>query len=100
MDTGSEQIKKFRSLKSIYEESKGEAKFDVECRLGEEEPTSCHAAIEHLEWEDPMKEEFDSIIKNQLWELTELPNGAKAIGLKWVFKIKRDELGVVTKYKA
>jgi hypothetical protein len=46
-----------------------------------------------------MKEEIDSIWENQTRELTELP-GHRAIGLKWVYKIKNDEAGVVIKYKA
>jgi len=29
-----------------------------------------------------------------------LPRGCKAIGLKWVFKVKRDPTGKIVKYKA
>jgi hypothetical protein len=29
-----------------------------------------------------------------------LPSGCKAIGLKWVFKVKRDPTGKIVKYKA
>ncbi|GJZ20846.1 zinc finger, CCHC-type containing protein [Tanacetum coccineum] len=36
------------------------------------------------------KEEIDSIEKNQTWTLTRLPPNQKVIGLKWVFKLKRD----------
>ena len=32
--------------------------------------------------------------------MLELPNGAKAIGCKWVFKTKRDSLGNIERYKA
>ena len=37
---------------------------------------------------------------NQVWDLIELPKGAKAIGCKWVFKTKRDSSGNVERYKA
>jgi hypothetical protein len=47
-----------------------------------------------------MKEEIDSIRENRTGELTELPPGHRAIGLKWVYKIKKDEARVVLKYKA
>ena len=37
---------------------------------------------------------------NGVWDLVELPNGAKAIGCKWVFKTKKDSLGNIERYKA
>jgi hypothetical protein len=47
-----------------------------------------------------MQEEIDSIHENHTWELTELLRGYCAIGLKWVFKQKKDESGAVIKNKA
>lgn len=47
-----------------------------------------------------MIEEMNSIEGNKTWTLTELPPGVKPIGLKWVFKIKRDASGAIIKYKA
>lgn len=46
-----------------------------------------------------MDSEIRSIEKNNTWMLTDLPKGAKTIGVKWVFKIKRNELGEVDNYK-
>jgi hypothetical protein len=40
-------------------------------------------------------EEMQSIVDNHTWDLVELPRGHRAIGLKWVFKVKRDETGRV-----
>jgi hypothetical protein len=34
------------------------------------------------------------------WVLSELLAGARAIGLKWVFKVKKDEHGNVMRHKA
>ncbi|RZB63650.1 GDSL esterase/lipase isoform C [Glycine soja] len=50
-------------------------------------------------WYDAMKDEMNSIQSNKVWNLIELPNGAKAIGCKWVFKTKRDSLGNIERYK-
>ncbi|GKC41664.1 retrovirus-related pol polyprotein from transposon TNT 1-94 [Tanacetum coccineum] len=36
-----------------------------------------------------MVEEINSIEKNDTWELTTLPKGQKAIGVKWVYKAKK-----------
>ena len=47
-----------------------------------------------------MLEELSSIEQNDTWTLVELPQGHRAIGLKWVFKIKRDEQGAIVKHKA
>jgi hypothetical protein len=33
-----------------------------------------------------MRDEITSIKENRTWELTKLPRGYRAIGLRWVFK--------------
>ena len=35
-----------------------------------------------------MEEEMQSLHKNKIWELVELPKGKRAIGCKWVYKKK------------
>lgn len=47
-----------------------------------------------------MDSEIKSIEKNQTWKLTELPVGAKKIGVKWIYKTKLNEVGEMEKYKA
>jgi hypothetical protein len=47
-----------------------------------------------------MRSEMDAVEKNRTWELADLPRGHSAITLKWVFKLKRDECGVIIKHKA
>jgi hypothetical protein len=47
-----------------------------------------------------MREEIKAIEDNNTWFLTELPAGERAIGLKWVFKVKKDEQGNVLRHKA
>ena len=46
-----------------------------------------------------IKDEMSSMRCNDVWDLIELPNGAKAIGCKWVFKTKKDSLGNIERYK-
>lgn len=47
-----------------------------------------------------MIEEINSIEENNTWELVDLPAGQKPIGLKWVYKLKKDASGAVIKHKA
>lgn len=65
-----------------------------------EEPWDYKEAKEHKEWREACKDEISSITKNNTWNLVNLPRGAKPIGLKWVFKIKRNSDGSINKYKA
>lgn len=44
--------------------------------------------------------EIEPIEKNRTWDLVDLPQGAKAIGLKWIFKIKWNSDGNINKFKA
>lgn len=65
-----------------------------------EEPWSFEEAKESKAWITACEDEISSIIKNETWDLVDLPIGAKPIGLKWVFKIKRNPDGSINKYKA
>ena len=47
-----------------------------------------------------MAKEIESIEKNNTWPLTALPAGHKPIGLKWVYKLKKNTEGDVIKHKA
>nr|GEX96798.1 ribonuclease H-like domain, reverse transcriptase, RNA-dependent DNA polymerase [Tanacetum cinerariifolium] len=47
-----------------------------------------------------MKIELDSIININTWKLVSLHKDVKPIGLKWLFKIKRNANGSIMKYKA
>ncbi|RVW94600.1 Retrovirus-related Pol polyprotein from transposon TNT 1-94 [Vitis vinifera] len=69
----------------------------------ENDPKSFSQAMSCKEselWYNAMKDEMSSMKCNDVWDLVELPNGAKAIGCKWVFKKKKDSLGNIERYKA
>ena len=65
-----------------------------------DEPWDYNEAKEHKVWVDACKDEIFSIEKNNTWILVDLPLGVKPIGLKWVFKIKRNADGSISKFKA
>ncbi|WVZ48998.1 hypothetical protein U9M48_000383 [Paspalum notatum var. saurae] len=70
------------------------------CLLAAEEPTSVEEALGDEAWRLAMESELQSFRDNKTWEFATLPAGHKAIGLKWVFKVKKDPAGNVIKYKA
>ena len=77
-----------------------EAEFENLLMLINEEPWSYGEAKEKKVWRDACKEEIKSIEKNNTWTLVDLPSTCKAIGLKWVFKVKKNADGSINKYKA
>ena len=52
------------------------------------------------EWMEATQKEYDAFIENKTWVLSPLPPGRKAIGSRWVFKIKRHDDGTIEKFKA
>jgi hypothetical protein len=47
-----------------------------------------------------MTEEYQSIIKNDVWEIVSRPKSKDVVSSKWLFKIKHDADGSIEKYKA
>ena len=62
----------------------------------QEAKSSDHAA----EWKVATDAEYNSLIENKTWKSVELPPGRKAIGCKWLFKLKHDVDGRVERFKA
>jgi hypothetical protein len=68
-----------------------------------DDPVSYEEAEQSTEWKEwkaAMKEEYDSLIENETWDLTDLPEHRQTIDKKWVYKIKLDNEGRVDRYKA
>jgi hypothetical protein len=73
---------------------------DLMCDLLDEEPTCFEEAIQKKEWADAMTEEYQSIIKNNVWEIVPRPKSKDVVSSKWLFKIKHVVDGSIGKYKA
>ena len=73
---------------------------DIEAENDPETFSQALSCKESNLWYNAMKDELDSIKSNEVWDLVELPQGAKLIGCKWVYKTKRDSLGNIERYKA
>jgi len=68
--------------------------------IGPDDPVCFEEAAQLEVWRKAMEAEITSIEENNTWELVELPEEAKVIGLKWIFKTKFNEKGEVDKFKA
>ena len=74
--------------------------------LEEITPQTYRAALNSAqagEWLAAMKKEFDGCLEQSVWTLVKrdsLPADTNIIPVKWVFKIKTDETGKITKFKA
>ena len=77
---------------------------DAYCLITEEgEPSTFQEALkgsDASQWMTAMHEEMEALQRNKTWELVQLPKGRKAIGNKWVYKIKRDGNDQVERYRA
>ena len=51
-------------------------------------------------WREAIDEELGNLDIHQTWCYTTLPQNRKAIGCKWVFKVKYDPDGSIERYKA
>ncbi|MCO5594829.1 hypothetical protein L7F22_048863 [Adiantum nelumboides] len=47
-----------------------------------------------------MESKYDTLLENGTWTLCDFPPGKKAIGTKWVYKLKRKPDGEIDRYKA
>ena len=76
---------------------------EADIGIVEDDPINFRQAMESSnaqKWIDAMNEEIKSMKDNDVWDLVPLPEGAKPIGCKWIFKTKRDSKGDVERYKA
>ena len=67
------------------------------------EPQSIAEAYQspqNQQWKTATEAEYRSLLENETWVLTELPTDRKAVGCRWVFKVKYKADGEVDRYKS
>ncbi|KAE8672445.1 Detected protein of unknown function [Hibiscus syriacus] len=68
--------------------------------LFNETPLSVQDALQHKHWRTAVEIEFKALTDNNTWNLVPLPADRKAIGYKWLFRIKHNSDGSVNRFKA
>ena len=63
------------------------------------EPSTYDEAVGQQYWKEAMMEEYESIMKNDVWEVVPRPDGKSVVTLKWIFKIKHAVDGSIDKYR-
>ena len=69
------------------------------CDFIDKEPFNYEAA-ESKEWKDAMIEEYQLIMKNDVWEVVPRLEGKSVVTSKWIYKIKHSADESIEKYKA
>jgi len=62
--------------------------------------TQANNSKESAEWKKAMNCGMQSLRQNETWSLTVLPDSKSAIGCEWIYKVKTDDKGNVTRHKA
>ena len=63
------------------------------CDFIDKEPYNYEKAAEKKEWKDAMNEEYQSIMKNDVWDVVPRPEGKSVVTSKWIYKIKHVAYG-------
>ena len=93
-----EERLRYRSIQDVYEET--DLIYDNLNLLIAEEPCTYAEVVKEEVWRSAMAEEISAIERNKTWTLVKAPPGIKLIGVKWVFRMKKDQTGAVVTHKA
>lgn len=67
------------------------------------EPKTYKQAIEceeNKKWSAAMRDEYESLVKNDTWKLVERPKNRNIVDNRWIFKVKQNSDGSIDRYKA
>jgi hypothetical protein len=64
------------------------------------EPQTFAQAVDQQVWREAMLEEYDSIMRNDVWEVVSRPEGKSVVTSRWLYKTKYVADGSIEKHKA
>lgn len=94
-ESSSNAPQKTKSISELYDETKRilEEDFVDFALFVDNDPVTFDDAAREEKWRVAMQQEIDAIERNKTWNLIDLPAGKKTIGVKWVYKTKRNASG-------
>lgn len=101
--TNEERVRRAPVWMRDYVSGEGLSEEEIEANLAlftPIDPLYFEEAVTCEKWRAAMDSKMKAIERNDTWQLTALPVGAKKIGVKWVYKTKLKENGEVDKHKA
>ena len=63
--------------------------------ITDKEPSNYEQATEKKEWKDGMMEEYQWIMKNDVWEIVPILEGQSVMTSKWIYNIKHAGYGSI-----
>ena len=69
------------------------------CDLVDQEPTN-YEDVQKKEWVEAMTKEYQSIMKNDVWDIVPKLECKSVVSSKWIYKIKHPADGSIEKYKS
>lgn len=63
------------------------------------EPSTYDEVASQQCWKDAMMDEYESILKNDVWDVVPRPEGKSILTSKWIFKIKKVADRSIGKYR-
>jgi len=63
-------------------------------------PTLVQEALKDENWIRAMNEEMSALERNETWEIVERPKDKKAVGCRWIYKVKYKTDGTLDRYKS
>lgn len=67
--------------------------------LDETEPSTITETFQSPAWTATANDKYSALLVNHAWDLVSLPAGRRAVGCKWIFRIKRHADGTIARYK-
>jgi hypothetical protein len=99
-----QEVEGHATPKGSFRERKRPHKFSnyvaLMSKIIDSKPSTFEEAAKHQVWKDAMMEEYESIMKNDVWEVVSRPEGKSLVTSKWIYKIKHATDGNIEKYKA
>ena len=98
--SNSSQPQRYKAIIELYAETQPNDNYEEAVHLTEEEePQSSEEVLKIDVWKAAMMDELKYTEKKKTWSLITPPKDSRPLGLKWVFKLKKNLDGTVIKYK-